>query len=894
MKSVARAQVVMLSLNGGCSAGIIAGEDSSNVYIVSAPHIEHRAQVIRSARVRFEGAQDNPREGNIIGIDPIDAGDLAVISVKRDAGLNAVLNRIDFNILSPVALPAENSTVHSVGCFGGSWWSEGEKETMLSRNREYLRFRSNVAEGQSGGALYNEAWELIGMPVEEADGICYARPIESIVQVLRDKWKVPVLLAKRALEDRVQGPDELARRNGAIASSTRLAAAALLNKDNHLDLAALLAIEAKRATDTFEARNALLSVLKMDPRLVTQFRQETSVMTVAFSPDGRILASGDSDTVRLWDLATRKPMGDIHTGHYPGVEALAFSPDGRTLASTGDDDKARLWDVATRRTIGEPMSGFASVAFSPDGRILITDDTMGIHVWNVSDHRSLRVLKSGNTQRVVFSPDGKMLAAAGFDGTVRLWNLASGEQVGNPLKGHSRYVADVAFSPDGKLLASVGTESFIRLWDVASGQPVGWPLTGHEGSIYDVAFSPDGKLLASGGQDRTVRLWDVAARQPAGDPLRGHSGNVRRVAFSPDGKYLASASFDHTVRLWSVSGSRTLSDPLPGKTSSVGGVAFSPDGKKLATGEYETVRLWDVTTRKVIGDTLSGHFGVAFSPNGMLLATAGERDIKLWSLATSGKPQGHPLSGHTREVRSIAFSPDGKILASGSFDGTVRLWDVANQQALGDALSGHSGDIYAVAYSPDGKTVASGCADGTTRLWDVASRKPSGRPLDSGPVLTVAFSPDGKLLATGSNRSEVQFWDLATRQPVGDPLLGFGDTVSSLAFSPDGKTLATASFDMTVRLWDVDTRQPIGDSLKEHSHQVWSVAFSPDGKMLASDSMDHTVRLWDVDPDSWAARLCVIANRNLSLKEWQQYMGSKVPYRRTCPDAAPGEGAPVN
>ena len=438
-----------------------------------------------------------------------------------------------------------------------------------------------------------------------------------------------------------------------------------------------------------------------------------AVNAVAFSPNGHTLATGSADhTVRLWNVtnpARPTPLGSPLTGHTGAVNAVAFSPDGRTLATGSADHTVRLWNVtdpARAAPLGPSLTGHASEVFS-----------------------------------VAFSPDGRILASAGgSDQTVRLWNVTNPTRpapVGPPLTGYYIGVFSVAFSPDGHTLASVD-RAFVWLWNVTSpAHPIflGKAVSDLQTSVLaSVAFSPDGHTLATGGADHTVQVWnvtDLAHPSQLGPPLTGSNGGIFSVAFNPDGHTLASASSDQTVRLWN------LPTVLSGHTGGVNAVAFSPDGRTLASAGSgdQTVRLWNVTN------------------------------------PTRPTPLGPPLTGHTNYVTSVAFTPDGHTLAIGADDQTVRLWNVtdpARPTPLGPPLTGHTGAVNAVAFSPDGHTLATGSADYTVRLWNVT--------------------------------------DPTRATPLGPPLIGnstINGAVLSVAFSPDGHTLASGGFDRTVRLWDI-------------------------------------------------------------------------------------------
>jgi WD40 repeat protein len=502
---------------------------------------------------------------------------------------------------------------------------------------------------------------------------------------------------------------------------------------------------------------------------------ESAINAVAWSPDGKLYATGGSDSVvRVWDKNTRQQIAALE-GHAKQVVAVAFSLDGKRLLSASGDATACVWDWENKNTVAT-LKGHAAainaVAYSADGKTIATASDDGtVKLWDIAGYRPRTSLPLEQPLvSVAFAGDGNTLAVGGEQGAIWTVNWSHGGQQRH-LVEHYGAVRGLAFLPDNSGLISASEDASIRFWKAAD-QAIS-PLvllSAHSPEALCVAFSADGKLLVTGGADK-----NIAVRDPASGvlqrPLRGHAGRVNRLAISPDSKQLASISGDGTARIWSIQ--RGVEEEVFNvwreKVAAGRSVAFSPDGRTLASGADDgTIKIWDVSDGKEL----------------------------------------RVLTEQSLPVTSLAFASRGSLLASATGDwrnnrqpGELRLWDVASGQAVAE-LRGCASEIKCIAIDPSGKWLASTEANNDLRLWDLADPRLLRTVRLESLSASLAFSPDGQRLATGHYSGGITLWSIPEMMPI-QRYTGHTKGIPGIAFSADGKFIATTSTDGKLGIWPV-------------------------------------------------------------------------------------------
>jgi WD40 repeat protein/transcriptional regulator with XRE-family HTH domain/DNA-binding transcriptional regulator GbsR (MarR family) len=544
-----------------------------------------------------------------------------------------------------------------------------------------------------------------------------------------------------------------------------------------------------------------------------------TIITMAFSPDERTLATGSWDgSVKLWDVASGA-LRWIGSRHTKGLNCVAFAPDGNILVSSASDATVRFWDPQSGtnlQTLLHPHPMYA-IVWSPDGHTLATGDFAGqIRLWHIQPDQPATCIEtfSGHSNWVTglaFAPDGKTLASASVDRTVKLWEIESRHLL-QTLTGHKDQVHRVIWSPDGRTVASSGYDQTIWLWDCQR-DSYRAALRGHDAAVYGIAFTPDSHRLLSGSEDGTLRVWDVASGQCL-HILRGYAISYYDIAWSSDGTQLVSGSTDGLVVTWDVT-TGIAGRILRGHHKLVFGVAWSPDDRLVASSGWDnTIRIWDPASGACLqilrdpDDPDTTFLGVAWSSDGQRLAcSTDKRGVQVWNVTKHCRQWGgytHPMW-----IDDVAWSPDGTLLASTSDDGSVYLWDARAGIQL-QRWPGHHGVGRGVAWSPDGSRLAScGGEEGKGELfiWNVQNGEQvqafAGHP---GIVYTINWSPCGDQLISGGSDGILRWWDVQSGQCIKTRIAHQG-TIQALRVDPTGRRLASCSDDGAIKIWDLHSTE---------------------------------------------------------------------------------------
>lgn len=685
--------------------------------------------------------------------------------------------------------------------------------------------------------------------------------------------------------------------------------------------------------------------------------QSGYIRAIAISPDNKILAAGSDDyTIVLFDMDQRSVINQPLKGHTAAIRSLTFSKDSQMLASGSDDYSVRLWNVQTGKKICDPLYGHtsyvSSVKFSPDmkqlhvggedytirsfdmdslpiwgkflggtgpfrtavplldGISVLACDGFGIWRWNLDDGHVENVSFEGhsehlaNIQSTSISPHGTLVATAGTDRTVMIWQADTGKVLYGPLEGHSDDIFALSFSADGKMVASGSEDRKVWVWSAETGQRVCGPMEGHTGSVRGVCFSPDGKQVASGSTDNSAIIWSVESGEKDLGPLVHHRDWIYGLAYSPNGLYLATASDDYSVVIWNVASGERMFHSLVGHGGYLRCVNWSPDSKKIVTAALDNlIRVFDVESGTLVCEPLSGHKSTLTSVSFRLFSNDDEPGVvsasldgtvRVWGLRTNSFTKTQTFRNyHNDWIHSIAISPIDSRIASGGDDGQVVVVDgITGEYKLG--FQPHTDWIRCVTYSPDGSKIATCSDDRTISIWNAENGERFLGPFDdhTDAVLSIAFSPGGNFLVSGSGDATVRSWDLHPLfSKLNNPLstyFGHKSAVNAVSYARGGSLIVSGSADAeiavwegsvsdrrilqftghggpilsirvfderifsssedrTIRVWELSTGHALISILHGHTGPINAIALSPDGRRIVSASDDASIRIFDSD-----------------------------------------------
>ena len=706
--------------------------------------------------------------------------------------------------------------------------------------------------------------------------------------------------------------------------------------DTSYDLALLLSLQAYHASDTPEARSAMLLALEHNPQLVTILEHGADQNnSIAFSPDGRLAAIGYCEQGELMDC---------------------------------EKYRVNVWDLATHAQVTETtlFESYAYVdGFTPDGNnlVLLMNDTSGDYFvfWDFMQHKVVRQFDH-NAGGVAFAPDGKWMASAGFDNKVILWDLATGQSIGKPMIGHITYPISVDIHPSGSLIATGGSDGDVLLWDAQTQELAGAPMYDKTGPAQTVKFNATGSLLAVGtstirGKIETSYLlvWDTASQKQV--YKQELPASMARLDFDASGQVIIYANGNQIkfldTRTWKEL--PALQYGLP--SLMIYHIKASPDGRSFlsSSGEGSAV-LWDLGAALRTGRILERKpgnwvFASVFTPDGQTLFTGGmDGMISIYEMP-GGELSNSLESPHVGGVRALAISPDAKTLVSGGADGSIAFWDLEKGTLLGEPIAAHQHVLTGLSFNKDGSRLVSvALGDEHILVWDAQSRqiisKIPSSDFSSNTVMRATMSPTQNLFAACGLGTNILIWDLDADAKRLLPFTNTAGTCAAIAFSPDGSVIAatdaisgqivliepdsgritrtfaqppdsmvpTISFSAdgktliaglcadysnqctqgSLALWDIETAKSFGVLDLKDFGLVSTIAYHPSLPLAVIGVKTGEVFALDLDESSWQARICQVANRNLSLQEWNQYLGEGFSYQKTCPDLPPGEGAPAD